>query len=702
MKKNYRTFSMVLFFAFLLAGIAEVYAVGALFCRPRWSSEAYQKMWIKSIDAQIDIDEQIAVTRLDQVFYNELNQSAEAIFIFPLPENAVLSEMIYRVNGNRYVAEIREREDAVKEYNKKLREWLDPALLEYLGDNLFRLSIVPIDARSEVRVEITYVEPLAYEFGKVTYYFPLNTTELSSRPLETVTLNLEARSQYPFSSFRCPSHAASTAMRISAESDFHYSLFFGDENFYPDADLLVEFELQREDVTCQILTYTPAMQDSFGTDSFYALWITPPDILDEEEVIPKDMVFTVDVSSSMEGERLSQVKEALNHFLDLLKPPDRFNILAFGTFVDAFDEDLVPATSENLESAHDFVSQLYALGMTNIEGALIKSLNQSYADSTSANLIFLTDGRPTWGETNPDSILSIVRKNNQHDVRIFSFGLGQDISRAFLGDLAAQNHGFAKFIEADDSIAIVVNDHFTRISKPVLTDIEIDLGGLDSWDTYPKRLNDLYWGSQVLQLGLYKNSGTFPVVLSGKDRDEAVVYERHVTFPDTVGGHRFVPRLWARAKIDHLLYLIETYGEKDELVDQIIGLSLRFQILTPYTAFYADDEEDDDESTHIDDKKQTTPESFKVMQNYPNPFNPTTTLHYYLPADKSEYHVTVKIYNTLGQLIAVLIDGAQSPGWNKLTWDGRDDSGNPVPSGVYICRVQAERHTQYVKMILIR
>ena len=178
MKSLYKTIYSLVFLSVLLVLYSESRAVGALFCRPRWSSQEYQKMWIKSLNTQIDIDEQIAVTHLDQVFYNELNQSVEAIFIFPLPKNAVLTEMIYWVGGERFEAEIRERQDAINDYNTKLRQWLDPALLEYLGDNLFRLSIVPIAAQSEVRVEITYVEPLRYEFGKVYYELPLNTNKL--------------------------------------------------------------------------------------------------------------------------------------------------------------------------------------------------------------------------------------------------------------------------------------------------------------------------------------------------------------------------------------------------------------------------------------------------------------------------------------------------------------------------------------------
>lgn len=704
MKKAYRLIlSAGLIFLIFLC-IDDSYAVGALFSRPRFSEQQYNKMWIKSVQAGIDIQEQIAVTHIDQIFYNEMDAAVEAIYIFPLPENAMITELVYWCNGQRFVANIRERQQAVNDYNKKLRQWLDPALLEYLGDNLFRLSIVPIDAHSEVRTEITYVEALKYDLGLVNYVFQLNTLQLSPRPLATVSVSLNARSQSSFKTFTSPTHENSTAARLEKIADNHYTFFYGDENFYPDADLVIRFETERENVAMHVLTYTPTPADSFGTDSFYALWITPPDELADDEIIPKDIVFTADVSSSMEGERIEQVKNALNHFLHLLNPVDRFNIITFGTFTEKFRNDLVAANDDNIRAAGDYVFGMYALGMTNIDQALTTSLKQSYRDTTSNNLIFLTDGYPTLGQLNPDSILSHANQCNNKEVRIFSFGVGKDISRAFLTNLSAENHGYAKFITSDDSIALVVNDHFTRISRPVLRDIEVDLGGLQAWDQYPKVQQDLFWGNQILKMGLYENSGFFDVTLKGKVRSEVVEYAQTVNFPDTAGGHRFVPRLWAKAKIDHILGLIAAYGENQELVDQVIELSLRFQILTPYTAFYSDPDEDDpdDDSTPIDDRRSEAPEKFALFQNYPNPFNPETTINYDLPQGQTSYQVKLRIFNTLGQCVRTLVAAQQQPGNYAVNWNGCDETGHALPSGIYLCVIEAGNFRQTMKMALLR
>jgi len=524
----------------------------------------------------------------------------------------------------------------------------------------------------------------------------MNTLDLSSDPLQIVHFDLDAKTQNTFKYFQSPSHQNSSATQIVKQSDSYYTMEYGDEDFYPDKDVRIEMETLRDEVEFSLLTYTPAPEDSFGTDNFYAIWITPPDSITEDERIPLDIIFTADVSSSMEGERINQVKQSLTYFLDELSQIDRFNIITFGTHVVPFHTDLIFANPINIQAAHQFVSQLYALGMTNIDAAFDSTLHQSFGDTTSNNIIFLTDGYPTIGEAHPDSIADHIVQWNSRDVRIFSFGVGEDISRSLLTRISKDNHGYATFIASEDSIALLVNNHFIRINKPILSHLSLDYSSLDPWDRYPKTLMDLFWGSQVLEMGLYTESGTHNVTLSGQIRSETKQFSKSMTFPDTAGGYRFVPRLWAREKINHLLELIDIYGESEELVNQIIDLSLRFGILTEYTAFYSD-------PNGVEQQKDTAlPKEFQLIQNYPNPFNPETTIKYALPADQALYNVTVKIYDALGRLVIILINEQQKPGIYTAKWNGENSAGEQVPTGVYFCAVQAGSYKAVQKMLLIR
>lgn len=682
---------------FVLATLQQVFATGALFVRPVRSSQTYQLMSIKTYDATVAIQDQVASTHVDQTFFNNTNQTVEATFIFPLPEGAVISELVYWFNGQRYVAEVREKEEAQRDYNEKIRQLIDPALLQYLGDNLFKLNIAPINPQSDVRFEITYIELLPYEFGTVDYRFLLQTTELSPQPLERVSVQVDATTGSEFKTFISPSHQSSTATEIAQIAPDHYRVTFGDENFSPNKDLLLRFETVREQVDINVLTYTPTVQDSFGTDSFFTLWITPPDSITDTETLPRDIVFTADVSSSMEGERLSQLKAAINSFLDGLAEQDRFNIIAFGTNVVTFQPDLVQALSGEVSAARAFVNGLGAVGLTNIDAALKAGLTMSFSDETAKMLVFLTDGYPTWGELNIQAIVDSARARNTHDARIFPFGIGDDVSKPLLISLARQNGGYPTYISADDSIALVVSNHFKRISKPVLSNLEIDYGSLQNYDRYPVVISDLFFGSQVLQFGRYSNDGTFDISLQGDLANEKFTLTNAVTFDLEEGGNRAVARLWANSKIDELLQQIELFGELDELVNAIIDLSIRFGILTPYTALYSDP------TTGVEEKDPVLlPKTFVLEQNYPNPFNPETRIVFFVPPAAEPQRVTIKIYDLLGRLVRVLFDNEIGPGRYEVIWDGKDSFSRDLPSGTYLYKLEAGEVVLHRKMMLVR
>ncbi len=683
---------------FVLALPMLAFATGALFVRPLNSAQTYQTMWIKTYDARVAIQDQLAETHVDQTFMNETNAVVEATYVFPLPEGAVISELIYWFNGQRYVASVRERKAAQDAYDNRIRQLLDPALLQYLGDNLFKLNIAPINPQSEVRFEITYVELLPYEFGATDYRFFLRTTGLSPRPLQRVTLNITANTAKEFKTLFSPSHPNSTDTQIDKISARQYRVLFGDENFLPDRDFVLRFETKREAVDMNVITYTPTAIDSFGRDSFYALWITPPDTINADAAIPRNIVFTADISSSMEGERLVELKQALNGFLDHLNNDDHFNIVTFGTSVVKHRPDLILASANEIAQARAFVNGLSAVGLTNIDGALKVALAQTYRDSTANVMIFMTDGYPTWGEQRVRAIVDSAVARNRKGVRLFPFGVGNDVSKPLLIELARRNGGYPTYITANDSIALVVEKHVRRISQPVLSQLSIDLGGLQTYDRYPAVLSDLFFGNQVLQFGRYTNTGTFGVTLRGKSRQDNFALTSNVTFGNNPGGARAVARLWARYKIDYLLEQIDLYGELKELVDAIIDLSIRFSILTKYTALYSDPGTAVDEDTDA----QILPKTFVLEQNYPNPFNPETRLVFYVPPGTEQQRVRVKIYDLLGRLVAVLFDRTAAPGRYEVVWNGKDLLGHDLPSGTYLYRLEAGEVVMAKRMTLVR
>jgi Ca-activated chloride channel family protein len=679
-------------------------ATGALFVRPLASQQTFTAISIRAYDARVEIQDQIAVTHVDQRFFNTLSSRVESTFIFPLPEGAVITELIYWFNGRKYIASLRERQEAQKQYNDKVRRAIDPALLTYLGDNIFKLNIAPIDAKSEVRFEITYAELLPYDFGNVDYRFLLKTTGLSPEPLERVTLHVDATTTTAFKKFTTPSHGLSTANRVTMVSENHYTADFGDENFIPDRDYLVRFETRRDSVGMNVLTYSPTPADSFGVESFYALWVTPPDSVAADQIQPRDIVVTADVSSSMDGRRIDQLREALNSFLDGLTTNDRFDIVTFGTNVMTFEPDLVAATDANIAAARAFVAGLGAVGLTNIDEALRRSLAMSFADDHTNLLVFLTDGYPTWGQMDIGAIVDSATARNKGRARVFPFGIGDELSRPLLEALGRNNGGYATYITDDDSIAIVVRSYFRRVSQPVLANLSVSYGTLSAFDIYPDVLPDLFWGTQSLQFGRYRNPGDHLVTLSGTYRREPLSIGRMVTFAGE-GGNRAVARLWAKYKIDHLLAEIARVGENKELVDAVIDLSIRFGILSPYTAMISDPTEDppvDPPPPLAAPDETVVALRLGIVASYPNPFTESTRLVVVVPAIARGAHATLTIHDETGRLVRTLPVDDLAPGRHEIEWDGRDDAGALVPAGRYFCRSECAGETATRSIVLVR
>lgn len=680
----------------LLVG-TEVFATGALFVKDIRSTN-YQAAPIRFYDAKAIIDDQVATTSIDETFTNTLSVTAEATYIFPLPEGAVITELAYWMNGVKYIGSVKEKKAAQQAYNDKIRRLLDPALLQYAGDNVFKLNIAPINPNTDVRFQITYTELLKYEFGKVNYTFLLNATSMSPKPLERVSLTIDAYSQRNFLSVTSPSHGNFTAHSITKVNDKYYKLAFGDEKYLPTTDYVMQFETARDGVDMNVLTYIGAPQDSLG-DGFFAAWITPPDNMNNQYALPRSIVFTADVSSSMDGKRIAALKEALNVFINELKPTDKFNIVVFSTGVVRMKPDVVDATEANLIEARQFVDKLVALGLTNINDALNTSLGMTFSDSTTNSIVFMTDGMPSWGEMDSLKILANVKAMNTKKIRIFSFGIGDDVNKYLLTNLAAQNNGYTAYIQQEDSIAVVIANHFRKITLPALQTPEITYGGLQTYDVYPILLPDLFFGSQVLQLGRYKNGGTYQVTLTGKIRSNDINQQQDVVFPTIVGGNKSVSRLWAQLKINELLDQITKFGERKELVDQIIALSIKFGILTKYTALYADP---DDKSTDVIEETTTAENAtIQLSAPAPNPSSGTVAIQFTVKPNVAGSVVKISVYDAFGNSIATIANAFFESGTHTLQWNEVNANGEYLSSGVYFIHIESNGATLIQKIIII-
>ena len=536
---------------------------------------------IKYHKVTVTIEGQVATTHVDQVFVNESQWALEGTYIFPLPEEAAISEFGMWVDGQKWEGKILERDEARRIYEDIVRRKRDPALLEYIGRNTFQASIFPIEPGGERRVEIEYSEVLPLENGLVRYVYPLDTERFSAKPIEEVSIHVDIHSEQVIKAIYSPSHKVA----VDRQGDYRASVGYEEYDVLPDVDFQLYYTVSEEDIGLNLLSYKSDREE----DGFFLLLVAPKVEVDEQEVIAKDVIFVLDTSGSMSGEKIEQAKDALRFVLDNLNPEDRFNIVAFSTGVRQYAESLRPASER--DQAERFVWELEAMGGTDINRALMEALNMADAERPTI-VIFLTDGLATEGVTETERILENVAEAARSNVRIFPFGVGDDVNTILLDTIAENHRGASAYVRPGQSIEEEVSAFYTKVSTPLLADVEINFGDVWVRDTYPYPLPDLFVGSQLVLAGRYGHAGPTTITLSGvvNGRRQTFTYQ-DVTFRES-GGPDFIPRLWATRKVGYLLKQIRLHGESPELVDEIVDLAVRYGIMTPYTSFLVNEEVD--------------------------------------------------------------------------------------------------------------
>ncbi len=533
---------------------------------------------VKYHHVTVTIEDQVAVTHVDQVFVNESRRQVEGIYIFPLPTGAAIDDFAMWVDGERLEGKVLPAGEARRIYEDIVRRQRDPALLEYLGRNTFRARIFPIQPGEEKRVEIEYTQVLPMENGLVHYSYPLDTERFSPRPIGDVSIHVEVHSREAIKAVYSPSHP----IDVERRGDHNASVGYEERNVLPETDFELYYTVSQEDIGLNLLSYAGEEEEGF-----FLLLLAPRVEVKEREIVAKDVLLVLDTSGSMRGEKLEQAKKALNFVLDHLNAQDRFNLVSFSTGVRVFARGMSDLDAR--PEAKRWVAGLVARGGTNINRALLEALSQVDSERPTI-VIFLTDGLATEGVVETGDILHNVERAAPDNVRIFAFGVGDDVNTILLDRLACEHRGASAYVRPGQRIDEEVSTFYARVSAPVLSDIQVDFGDVHVEDTYPYPLPDLFIGSQIVMVGRYSSGGETTVTLRGQVNGREQTFKFPGVRFNTQGGEAFIPRLWATRKIGYLLNQIRLHGESEELVQEIVDLAVRYGILTPYTSFLVNED----------------------------------------------------------------------------------------------------------------
>ena len=535
---------------------------------------------VSSHHVDVKIDGQVAVTSIDQEFYNPNDQRLEGIYMFPVPKGAHIDKFSMEIGGKMVDAELLRADKARQIYEDIVRKMRDPALLEYAGRDLFKARIFPIEPRSRKPIKISYTELLRSDAGTVTYSYALSTEKFSARPIKSLSLKVEVKTEQPLASIYSPSHK----VEIRRDGPNRAVIGYESKDEKPDTDFQLVYSSEKRDIGLSLITHK-----SGGEDGYFLL-LAAPTVAKETKPAPKDVVFVVDTSGSMAGAKLQQAKKALQFCVENLNTDDRFEIVRFSTEAESLFGKLSEADSEHRKRASNFIADLKPIGGTAIADALQTAFKARTEKSERPFvIIFLTDGLPTVGTRNPDEIVADVKKAG--DARIFSFGIGSDVNTQLLDQIAEGTRAFSQYVLENEDLEVKVSNFYTRIKEPVLTNVRLEFGGgVRTSKLYPAQLPDLFKGDQLVLTGRYSGSGEVEAKLTGMANGREQTFTYKVKFDDS--SNDYVARLWATRRVGFLLDEIRIHGETTELRDEATDLARRYGIVTPYTAYLIVEDED--------------------------------------------------------------------------------------------------------------
>ena len=558
---------------------------------------------------EADVQERLAVVTVEHEFHNTGRATVEGSFLFPLPTDAQVSKFSMEVDGTEMNGELLSADEARKIYEDIVRRSLDPALLEMADYRTFRARVFPIPPGAKRTITLRYDATLPMEGQTVTFRYPLQGSltyrpvgfrpprpprpiphprprhapeqdkpEHGHSPAQQTLIRVAVETAHGVKNVYSPSHSVDVRRRSNRRAE----AVFESSGVLDGREFVLYYSLDPSDIGATLLTHRP-----YGDrPGYFMLLIDPPVDVDESRIQSQDVVFVLDTSGSMRGDKMKQAREALRYCLQNLGRRDRFGVIAFSTDVDAFRETLRPASTR--DDALYFVDQLEAGGGTNINEALLAA-TEMLDDSDNGLIVFLTDGLPSVGETDEGKIRANIQQAADGDVRLFSFGVGYDVNTRLLDGLSVASGAFADYISPEENIEERVGGFYDRVRYPVMTDLDLTFDRVDTYAMAPGALPNLYKGSALIVAGRYRRPGQATVTLRGRLEGEQASKRYRFRFPER--ERDFVARLWATRRVGQLLEEIRLKGENKELKDEVVTLAKEFGLVTPYTSYLVQEEE---------------------------------------------------------------------------------------------------------------
>jgi Ca-activated chloride channel family protein len=560
---------------------------------------------LKHTDVKGKISGYIATVDVTQQFHNPYSEKIEAVYVFPLLQNAAINEFIMTIGERHIRGIIRERKEAEQIYQEARSQGYVASLLTQERPNIFTKKVANIEPGKEIDVNIKYFNTLAYVDGWYEFVFPMvvgprfnppgctdgvgavarGKAGISGQKTEVQYLKPNERSGHDISlavdidagvaieEVACTSHVitktATTPEKLTVKLSSLDSI--------PNKDFVLRYKVAGKTVKTALVTH----RDKRG--GFFTLMLYPPDNLSYLKRAPMEMIFVLDCSGSMSGKPIAKAKQAITRALKKLQPNDTFQIIRFSNNASQLGPNPVPATSENIRRGLEYVESLRGSGGTMMIEGIKAALDFAHDPQRFRLVSFMTDGYIG----NETEILAAIAQR-LGDSRIFSFGVGSSVNRYLLDRMAKLGKGAVAYIGLDDSAGEIVDKFYDRISHPALTDVTIDWGNMQVTDMYPGRIPDLFVGRPVILTGRFKGDGSTTIHVKGNVGDMTQDIAIAADLGNSAATHSGIACVWARKKIE-TLGTQATYDTNPDLPGEIKQVALEYGLMSAYTAFIAVD-----------------------------------------------------------------------------------------------------------------
>ena len=556
---------------------------------------AVDRLPLKDTRVDVAISGVIADVTVRQLYENHGHRPLHARYVFPASTRAAVYGMTMTTGNTRIVATIRERQKAKQAFESAKREGKSASLLEESRPNVFTMNVANVLPGDTISVELRYTELLVPVDGVYEFVYPTVVGPRYSSKREAEASDEEAfvktpyrhegvppKSEFhlagrlstgvPIQELLSPSHQISSHPAAPGRADF---VIADSEQASNNRDFILRYRLAGQQIGSGLLLYE-------GTDeNFFLLSAQPPRAVAVSELPPREYVFVLDVSGSMNGFPLNTAKTLMRDLVKGLRPSDTFNIVVFASGSQTLSRSSIPATTLNLENALDFVGPKTGAGGTELLAAIKKALAIPPQPGFARTVVLLTDGYIE-AEKN---VFDYVR-DHLDEANLFAFGIGSSVNRYLIEGIARAGQGEPFVVTGPDKAAETATQFRRYIESPVLTGIDVTFAGFDAYEVEPKKIPDLFASRPIVVFGKWRGTVGGTIELSG--RTGRGPYHASIavgqTRPDE--SHRALRQLWARTQIANLSDF--SVGLPDEEhVTRMTSLGLTYSLLTRYTSFVA-------------------------------------------------------------------------------------------------------------------